>query len=223
LNGQDSFRESPEIAWLEKALGSAENEPGLVWRFVVVHFGYRSSGPHGNNPRLLAAGVDKLLKAKKIDLVLSGHDHIYERGEDKGTRYIVSGGGGAPLYRIQAPLAGTRKIESTYHFVNFVVSPSKVTLVAKRADGSVLDSCEFGKNPGWDCDPKAPMDPKVDGVSPSQGRPPASATSSDVATAAQTSRCGCAATGVSGSAAPVLGTLALAFLALRRRFRYRRS
>ena len=46
----------------------------------------------------------------------AGHDHIYERGDARRLKYVVSGGGGAPLYRIGAH-SPTRKAEAAYHFV----------------------------------------------------------------------------------------------------------
>ncbi len=216
LNGQNTFDSGTEIEWLRRELASADNEAGLGFRIAVVHFGYRSAGPHGDNPRLLSAGVDKLLKEKKVDLVLSGHDHLYERGEEKGMRYVVSGGGGAPLYRVKQRLPSTRKLEATYHYVAFEVADSVVRLVAKRADGSILDTCSFGKSPGWDCDKSASVDKSVELGAPVPGTkaeaPPVR------------SACGCGTADLAGSRAASLTSAGLiALLALRRRFRYSRS
>jgi hypothetical protein len=98
LDAQDEFS-SGERAWLEKALSDADHEPGLVHRFVVLHHGPFSSGLHGGNESMIVTRVPELLHAHKVDVVFSGHDHIYERGDANGIRYVVSGGGGAPLYR----------------------------------------------------------------------------------------------------------------------------
>ncbi len=208
LNGQDTFDSGAEIDWLKGALDAASKEPGLAWRIAVVHFGYRSAGPHGDNPRLLSGGVDRLLKDKKVDLVLSGHDHIYERGEEKGMRYVVSGGGGAPLYRVKQPLASTRKVESTYHYVAFEVSEGAVKMVAKRVDGSLLDTCSFRAKPGWECDAPAP---------PVNAAPPSAPSSSPSPNRASSSMCGCAASGTTASAAPFAALAASLLLLVRRR------
>jgi hypothetical protein len=212
LNGQDTFESGPEIDWLKTALDQASSERGLVFRIAVVHFGYRSAGPHGDNPRLLSAGVDRLFRDKKIDLVLSGHDHLYERGEEKGMRYVVSGGGGAPLYRAKDSLPSTRKLESTYHFVALDVSEKNVKLVAKRVDGSLLDQCSFGIAPGWECDAPAPR------VNATPADPPASAPGP---TRTSSSMCGCAAVGASAELAP-FASLGLVGLLSARRARRRR-
>jgi acid phosphatase type 7 len=107
LNGMVTYKNSIDRTWLEKALTDSDAERELVWRIVVTHHGPWSSGPHGGNARFADAGVPALLKAHKVDLVISGHDHIYERGwgvvggGTDGIAYLVSGGGGAPTYPIK--------------------------------------------------------------------------------------------------------------------------
>jgi hypothetical protein len=146
-----------------------------------------------------------------VDVVLSGHDHIYERGDAKGVRYVVSGGGGAPLYPQEKALLSTRKFESTFHFVETTVTPDAVKMVVHRSDGSILERCGFGKAPGWDCD--APANPASSSGSSSPG---ASAPSDEK----PASRCGCT---VPGAPAGSFGLLAgLAAVPLTTLFRRRR-
>ena len=95
----------PEREWLERELGRADSEPGLVWRIVVVHHGPWSSGPHGGNTKLLDAHIPKLLAAHGVDLVLVGARPHLRAGRRGTLKYVVSGGGGAPLYPHRAPLA----------------------------------------------------------------------------------------------------------------------
>jgi hypothetical protein len=155
LNGDDAWGDGAERPWLERALASADGEPGLVWRFAIVHQGPWSAGPHGPNPRLVAARVPELLAAHGVDLVFSGHDHIYERGDAGLLKYVISGGGGAPLYRDIHPTATTRKVEAAHHFVEVTTRGDTFQLVAHRLDGSLLDRCGFTRGGPWDCDPAA--------------------------------------------------------------------
>ncbi len=153
INGMVSYSGTIDRSWLEKALQDADDEKGLRWRVVVVHHGLWSSGPHGNNVRLHDAGVVQLLAAHKVDLVISGHDHVYERGWSDGLAYLVSGGGGAPTYKIKSQLPQARKLESVRHFVEVSVSSSAMQLVATRVDGSTIERCALSKQVGgWDCD-----------------------------------------------------------------------
>jgi hypothetical protein len=65
-----------------------------------------SSGPHGSTPRM--AGLWRVLQDAGADVVLSGHDHHYERfapmdadghvDRRGGMRSFVAGTGGAELY-----------------------------------------------------------------------------------------------------------------------------
>jgi MYXO-CTERM domain-containing protein len=154
LDAFESFESSLERAWLDDELARADAEPGLTWRIVVMHQSPWSAGPHGGSSRALRAGIPELLAAHHVDLVLAGHDHIYERGLASGVRYVISGGGGAPLYEVEHRLASTRKVEAVHHVIVFTVDGDSARLVTKRDDGSVLERCGMAKgHDGWDCDP----------------------------------------------------------------------
>jgi len=204
LNAFVDWASGAERTWLEDALGQADHEPGVDLRVAVIHHGPHSAGPHGDNERLLAAHIDDLLVAHHVDLVLAGHDHIYERGEAKGLKYIVTGGGGAPLYRETRPIPSTRKVEATYNYVLATVSDDGVAILAKRADGSTLDQCSFARGGSWLCDPKPAARP---------------ASSSGGAATAPPSPgpCGCSVPGAPGRSPLAPFALALVALVLVRR------
>lgn len=197
LNGMHDWRRGEEREWLERELAHADDEPGLVWRVAVVHHGPWSSGPHAGNAKLLSAGVPEMLAAHHVDLVLSGHDHLYERGHVGTVKYLVSGGGGAPLYPVQNRLASSAKAESVYHFVEVTVSPDAVRTVARGVDGTVIDDCGFHKATGWECDPPAAL-PAPRAPSPQPG----------------SSRCGCRVPGCAPGGEKVTSMLLLAVGAL---------
>jgi predicted phosphodiesterase len=191
LNGMVSYRSGVDRAWLENALAAADDEPELKWRIVVLHHGPWSSGPHGNNAQLHDAGIVALFKAHKIDLVFSGHDHLYERGWSDGLAWVVSGGGGAPLYKIKSQVPQSLHSEAVHHFVEVGVTAESLQLVATRVDGSTIERCRLGHDrAGWDCDRTEPAKPPV-----------------------TRSRCACDAVGASSTeASPALVTAVLASL-----------
>jgi predicted phosphodiesterase len=199
-----------ERTWLDRELAHADGEPGLAWRVAVIHHSPWAAGPHGNNARMLAAGIDDLLVSHHVDVVLAGHDHIYERGEAKGLKYVVSGGGGAPLYGELSPKPSTRKVESAYHYVLFEVSADRVAITARRMDGSLIEQCSFAHGSSWGCDAKLPQPPVA----------PAVAVAGPMQPGAATSRCGCETPGRLGevSCAPWL-LVGVAALGMRRRAR----
>ena len=155
LNAMDDWH-GEERAWFARALDESMNEPGLVHRIAVLHHGPFSSGPHGGNPRLAEAGVNTLMREHKVDLVLAGHDHAYERGEGQGLKYIVSGGAGAPLYPREGRAPETLFYESTHHFVDVSVDGEAITTVARRASGGVIERCGFTGAGPWKCDGAGP-------------------------------------------------------------------
>jgi hypothetical protein len=163
LDAQDDFA-SEERDWLEGALKSADAEAGLVWRFVVLHHGPFSSGLHGPNPSLLLAHVPDMLRAHHVDVVFAGHDHIYERGEVNGLRYIVTGGGGAPLYKEHRDEATVARFEPVHHFLAVDVTKTTATLTGIRVDGSTIEKCTLtpGGTSGWGC-------PSANGAPPQTG------------------------------------------------------
>jgi predicted phosphodiesterase len=219
LNGMVGWKTGVDRAWLERALGDADSEKNLVWRIVVVHHGPWSSGPHGGNRYLHEAGIPALLRAHKVDLVVAGHDHVYERGWAEGMAYLVTGGGGAPTYRIKNALPSARKYEAVRHFVEASVSQTAINLAAIRPDGTPIERCALRKETGWDCDAKEePASPSNPAASVA-GRAPDSAPPA--------SRCSCRVTGggtvgrdgVGGGAGALL---AAACVVLRRRRRTER-
>jgi hypothetical protein len=160
----NAMDDSPRT-WLLRDLAEHDNEPGLLWRVVVLHQGPWSSGPHGANDVIDDAIVDKW-RAHKVDMVLSGHDHIYERGYAHGIGYIVSGGGGAPPYRIETKLGTTRTAEASRHFVELRFLTDDIRITAHRADGTTIEERIFHKGEGWDEDIAGPKNPGGEAAKP---------------------------------------------------------
>jgi len=142
----------PEREWLARELAKADDEPGVEHRFAVLHIGPWTSGPHGPNRRMHEAGIPDLFRKHGVDLVFSGHDHLYERGEADGIKYMVSGGAGAPLYPVRNLLPTTGKVEPTYHFIEVKVDGPDVRTRAVRMDGSLIEKCSYRKGQAWSCD-----------------------------------------------------------------------
>ena len=96
-------RGSEQYAWLEEDLASDRSDCTLAF----WHAPRFSSGPHGPDPTVTPFW--RLLQRDGAELVLSGHDHIYERFAPQdadgdrdalGLRQFVVGTGGAELYPI---------------------------------------------------------------------------------------------------------------------------
>ncbi|MDC3981104.1 metallophosphoesterase [Polyangium jinanense] len=204
LNAMDTWT-GDEKEWLRAELASALDEPGLVHRIAVLHHGPFSSGYHGGNARLASQGIIPMLRDNKVELVIAGHDHVYERGEGQGLKYIVSGGAGAPLYQQRSRAPGMQYFESVHHFLEFAVDGPEVQVLARRASGSVIEQCSYRGTESWSC--------KSDEKKP--------ATAATPATTQASTACACAVpgstTGNAGGAAALVALAALGALGARRR------
>jgi 3',5'-cyclic AMP phosphodiesterase CpdA len=79
-------------AWFDEVLQRSDDQ----WRICFFHHPiYSDAGRHGSDVSLRVV-LEPLLIKYGIDVVLSGHDHVYERLKpQKGITYFVSGSGGA--------------------------------------------------------------------------------------------------------------------------------
>lgn len=138
-NAFDNWSSPRMRGWLERELQRARRDGPNDFLLVVTHWGLHSSGPHGENPTFRSARLGDLFRRYDVDLVVAGHDHIYERGEDRGLRYIVTGGSGAPLYDQEHERRYTQVFARQHHYVRVDAEYNKLTFTAVRPDGTVLD------------------------------------------------------------------------------------
>jgi hypothetical protein len=80
-----------QIRWLEKELAGSRSD----WKIVFFHHPLYSSGDrHGSDLRLREV-LEPLFVKYGVSVVLTGHDHFYERVKpQKGITYFVVGSGG---------------------------------------------------------------------------------------------------------------------------------
>lgn len=85
-----------QIKWLDGAFASA----GDKWRICFFHHPLYSSGQHAAESRdVIRPALEEALVRNRVDVVFSGHEHLYERIQpQRGVHYFVSGGGGRTLY-----------------------------------------------------------------------------------------------------------------------------
>jgi 3',5'-cyclic AMP phosphodiesterase CpdA len=118
----DTERElEAQARWLREDL-SATKRP---WKLVVLHRPPYSSGSHGPSVEVRTV-ISPVLEEMKVDLVLAGHEHHYERTKPiGGVHYLITGGGGR----------GTRPVGSS----DFTAFAARVAhLLYLEADGTHL-------------------------------------------------------------------------------------
>jgi hypothetical protein len=98
---------SPQLPWLVETLAGFRNDPDVLQVVACFHrpyFTFASSG-FGRDTR---ARMHAIFQAAGVRLVLTGHNHCYERFLVDGVTYIVDGGGGALLSDIDEELPRVR-------------------------------------------------------------------------------------------------------------------
>ena len=107
LFGLDSEGGTMAVASRLDALERIMAEPTNLWKVVLLHRPIWSQGLHGSDEIDLNHRLINLFDDYGVVLVLSGHDHNYERfcptrgtgldrqclGSNEGTHYVVTGGG----------------------------------------------------------------------------------------------------------------------------------
>jgi len=122
-----------QIAWLEGAL-SASTAP---WKVAAFHHPPYSSGGRGSSVEVREA-LEPLFVEYGVDLVLTGHDHHYERTVPlNGVTYVVSGAGS----KLRAAGASdfTAVSENTLQFMIAEATTDSLVLRAVGADGAIID------------------------------------------------------------------------------------
>ncbi|MGD8454157.1 MAG: metallophosphoesterase [Phycisphaerae bacterium] len=126
------------------------------WRFVSLHHPPYTAGAYKPDVRVQRALVPVFEEAG-VDVVFSGHDHMYERtyplrgGQvvERGVVYVVSGAGGAGLYEALPPDKRPAYIAALnndrYSFTQVRIDGDTLRLRQVDVDGHVLDEWELGK------------------------------------------------------------------------------
>lgn len=154
-----------QYEWLIDDLSKTSKDNDINWIIVFFHYPPYSSGE--KNPGIVNLRSDLLpiLELYNVDLVLNGHDHIYQRtfplknstvtstDEDKyvdptGIIYVVTGGGGKSLYDLVNPEPyWSAYRESIYHFLSISINGNYLHLKAiKTGDGSIIDDFQIIKS-----------------------------------------------------------------------------
>lgn len=135
--------DAAQLAWLDRALERAARAP---WTVVVFHHPVYSRGlRHGPTPGL-AALLGERFSRGGADLVLNGHEHLYERRRAGGVTYVVTGGGGAQLDLCRLPLPGGVVCLTALHFVELEATKAKLVLSAINHQGELLDRVRVRRN-----------------------------------------------------------------------------
>ncbi len=127
-----------QAGWLEGVL----KESTAKWKIAVFHHPiYSSGGEHGSDLGLRSR-IEPLLTRYGVNVVLSGHDHVYERVKpQQGVQYFVTGAGGKVRHGdvdMRSPLRAM-SYDQDNHYLQMVIEDQQINFQTIARSGAVID------------------------------------------------------------------------------------
>ena len=125
-------------AWLIRST----SESTAKFKVVLFHHPSYSSGKHGSTKQ-----YQWDFASMGVDLVVNGHDHIYERIQRAGLTFVVDGTGGAGLYKCRPTRVYGSKIclDSYFGALFLYANASQLRGVYRTSAGDTLDTFTINK------------------------------------------------------------------------------
>jgi hypothetical protein len=136
-----NYIDRTQLSWLEKELAGS----GSDWKIAFFHHPlYSAGGSHG--PAVSTREVlEPVLVRHGVSVVLTGHEHFYERvTPQKGILHFISGGGGKLRSGDIKKNAQTAKgFDTDLHFLMIEIDGDDLWFQAVSRDGKTIDSGTF--------------------------------------------------------------------------------
>ncbi len=128
--------------WLRKDLLAHKS---ATWRVVFFHHTPMTCvdmAARRSAADTMLKRLEPIFKEGNAQLIVNGHDHNYQHHMKDGIHYIVSGGGGAPLYKVVKDTPYVVQAETCHNHVRFEVNGKKMTIEGIREDGTSIEKFE---------------------------------------------------------------------------------
>lgn len=163
LNSEDA-NNSAQYNWLKSTLAAANSNPHIQWKIISFHRPFYTVGNHAGEMNNQFSTWWKAFDDNGVDLVINGHDHMYERskpinrnvstsspvtkygsGPKEGRCEIVCGGAGAPFYSGTANAFVEKIVTNKNHFCKLAIHPlpnggSEMCDSTFDSDGKLIDN-----------------------------------------------------------------------------------
>jgi predicted MPP superfamily phosphohydrolase len=134
-----------QLDWIEATLQAA-HEP---WKVVYFHHPLYSDGDRHGSALELRAMLEPLLVRYGVNVVFSGHDHIYQRiNPQHGITYFVAGSSGQLRKGGVSPTAmSAAAFAEDQTFVLVEIAGDRLTFQAITRDGRIVDNGQLTRAP----------------------------------------------------------------------------
>ena len=141
-----NYMDPGQLAWLEQGLKSSDS----LWKICYFHHPLYSDGKaHGPDPDLRAR-IEPLFMKYGVNLVLSGHEHFYERIQPQhGIYYFIEGSSGELRpHNIRPSSEMIKGFDTERAFLLIEIAGDKLTFRAISRTGDVVDSGDISAGRG---------------------------------------------------------------------------
>ncbi|MBL8787961.1 MAG: metallophosphoesterase family protein [Deltaproteobacteria bacterium] len=143
----DAGRVPEQVSWLEAELAGrdAKNAAFRVVTFHKAPYSNRWDSPKSkyDGEKWVRDHLVPVFSKGKVDLVIAGHAHTYQRRDLDGVRYLVVGGAGGALDKAKTGKWPMDKDFVGHHWALMEVADGKITWTAKDFDGAIIDQWQL--------------------------------------------------------------------------------
>ncbi len=136
---------SEQFKWFRKQLES-DKWKSATWHFILLHQPAYSQGWAGYHGDLFVRDLlEPIVESAKIDFIISGHTHNYERllknyGDQPVTFLVVGGAGGSLEPEESSLFPRMDTVIKTHHWGRFYVDNLSIRFEARNLENKVIDS-----------------------------------------------------------------------------------
>jgi 3',5'-cyclic AMP phosphodiesterase CpdA len=133
-----NYMDPPQLAWLEEKLKTSD----AAWKLCYFHHPLYSDGKfHGPDPDLRVR-IEPLFMKYGVNLVLSGHEHVYERIQPQhGIYYFVEGSSGElRLHNLRPSSQMVKGFDTDRAFILAEIAGNEFRFRTISRSGQVIDS-----------------------------------------------------------------------------------
>ena len=133
-----TYLDREQLAWLDQELAAS----GADWKIVFLHHPIYTSGRYRASAFVTRSALESILVRHRVNVVFSGHEHIYQRSTlQNGIQYFVSGGAGSLRQGDGRPAPYiARTYSANYHFMLVEIEGEVLHFQAISDSGDTIDA-----------------------------------------------------------------------------------
>ncbi|MBV8879354.1 MAG: metallophosphoesterase, partial [Planctomycetaceae bacterium] len=112
LDSRDKFRDAAQVEWLKKTARASTSKH----KFAIFHHPpFMIDRDRGQEADAIRPNIHPVLAELKFCAAICGHQHAFYSTLRDGVRYVVTAGGGAPLWKIDPTLGAPGDLSRRFH------------------------------------------------------------------------------------------------------------